>query len=273
LPKARVAPNFEGRDLPMPSLPVYIKLDRLICHREGSGWRRTEPYLWTIFFAIDGQHIRLTEQFRLEGEAQFHFTPGSHGNLGVHAVTSGQVIRIPQAIGSWETELHPIKVPFFNYNIPGMVGVVTVLMEEENVSAQGAEAGHDALNRYVRQAVNQSIKDFDVRDIDVENIQASIKAYFAGKVSSFVDGIEVAVSGAVRSAQNLIQNLWSLLDRDELIGYEIWDYNSVELGKAPGPIKFSRRWEVGANGDWELFGQVWVGKKDGPTGEVEVEIE
>ena len=170
-------------------LPFTVHLKRLLCHQEGSGWRKTEPYLWTIFFKIDGENLSLTDDFKLQGEVDFHFNSGSHGNLGIEAVKSGETIHIPLETGLFQAELQPIQVPFFNYQIPGIIGVVAVLMVKENVSAEGAEAGHKALNDYVRQAVNQAVRDFDVKEIDVENIQASIRKYFSEQVEQFVEGI------------------------------------------------------------------------------------
>jgi hypothetical protein len=39
-----------ARDL----LRVWMKLDNIRCYDEGDGWGDAEPYLWTVFFKIDG---------------------------------------------------------------------------------------------------------------------------------------------------------------------------------------------------------------------------
>ncbi|MCI4666778.1 MAG: hypothetical protein MRZ79_01360 [Bacteroidia bacterium] len=238
------------------SLPINAHLKRLICHQEGTGWRKTEPYLWTIFFKIDGEQVSLSKEFELKGEAFFKFSEGSHGNLGIESVNSGETIHIPLDVGLFETTLRPIEVPFFNYEIPGIIGVVAVLMEKENVSKAGAEAGHKALNDYVQKAVNQAIRDFDVKIIDVENIQESIRKYFQAKVESFVDGIELAVEEAVKQAQNIFQNIWALIDKDDLIGYQIWDINQQELLQNNKSLPLQKRWVSDELGDWELIGDI-----------------
>ncbi len=237
-------------------LPFSAHLRRLTCHREGSGWRKTEPYLWTIFFKIDGEHLRLTETFKIEGEVSFKFAEGSHGNLGVSSMEAGETIEVPLSTGLFQSELQPIDVPFFNYKIPGIIGIVAVLMEKENVSRQGAEAGHKALNDYVRRAVNDAVQSFDVKEIDVENIQDSIRVYFSQEVESFVEGIEEAVADAVRDAQNIFQNIWSLIDRDNLVGYRIWDVNHSDLEAHDFRFPLKVRWQGPEVGDWELTGEI-----------------
>ena len=244
--------------------PVHIRLRHLHCHRESSRWRATQPYLWNIFFRIDGSCVHLTDKFDLVGEADFYCSPGSHGNLGVDAVSPGSVTVIPPEVGHWDCTLAPIPVPFFNYQVPPLLGVITVLMEQENVSAKGAEAGHQALNRYVQAAVNEAIRDFHVQEIDVENIQGSIKAYFARRVASFVEGIEAAVAQAVRQAQTVWQNLWALIDQDDLVGFEVRDLSLAELEAAGGRIDLHLRWDTPNCGDWELQGYVGLGEDPAP---------
>ena len=123
-----------------------------------------------------------------------------------------------------------------------MVGVVVVLMMEKNVTEAGAEAGHKALNDFVQKAVNQAIGEFDVKEIDVENIQPSIKEYFARKTESLVEGVEDAVKGAIVKSQNIFENLWTFIDQDELVGYQVWDYNQAEIEEAGGKLPLKKRW-------------------------------
>ncbi|MEO0899366.1 MAG: hypothetical protein AAFY71_23340 [Bacteroidota bacterium] len=235
---------------------VHVHLRELICKKEGNSWRKTEPYLWTIFFKIDGEHVNLSEKFKLSGEVPFHFSKGSHGNLEIDEIKGGQSVGIPIEMGVFQTTLTPIQVPFFNYEIPGILGVITVLMEKENVSSEGAEAGHKALNEFVQKAVTTAVHEFDVKNIDVENIQESIRIYFAAEVEKFVEGIEEAVASAVVEAQNIFQNLWALLDRDDLIGYKIWDVNLDELQESQGNYPLHVVWNAEKTGHWELIGEI-----------------
>ncbi len=81
-------------------LPTTVKLSSIHCRDEADGIGNAEPYLWTIFFKIDGETIKHTPgQFVLNGNAVFKFGPGSHENLGTHAVDPGDTVQIPPAIG------------------------------------------------------------------------------------------------------------------------------------------------------------------------------
>lgn len=127
----------------METLNVVLKLNEIICHDEGDGWGSAEPYLWVIFFKIDGLSV-WQNGIMLGGEADFRFSYGSHNNLPNHHVDAGDIVQIPSNVGEWSTILQPIEIDDFQGNIieiPGIVGVVTVLMEEDNVTSSGAEAG------------------------------------------------------------------------------------------------------------------------------------
>jgi len=233
-----------------------VRLRKLTCLEKVSSWRRTEPYLWVVMFKIDGSCVQLSESFQLEGEAEFFFSQGSQGNLGGDPMDKGENLLIPSTVGGWESALSPISVPFFNYTIPGMLGVIAVLMEKKNVSMAGAEAGHKALNERVRKAVNQALKGFDVKKIDVENIQDSIKQYFSDQVDGFIHEIEEAVTQAVMQSQNILQNIWSFIDRDELIGFHVWDVDQKELEQMKTPFHLHHTWETEKLGIWEIEGEI-----------------
>jgi hypothetical protein len=74
----------------------------------------------------------------------------------------------------------------------------------------------------------------------------------------------------------MFQNLWTLLDKDDLIGFVVWDFNQKELIEQEGIIDFSQRWDVGAKGDWEVCGSFYLdGKEPGPdhSGLIDVHLE
>lgn len=214
------------------------------------------PYLWTIMFRIDGESIHLTKEFQLEGEPLVNLHEGSHGNLKVEEVVEGQKIPIPQELGLWQTHLQPIEVPFFNYAIPGSLGVIAVLMLERNVSDDGADIGLRALQEFAIKAVNQSVSEFDVKHIDVENIQPSIKQYFATQVAKLEPGIESAVTKAIFFGQNILQNIWTVFDRDQLVGYKVWDIQARDLKESGGTISLEATWESEKLGTWMIEGEV-----------------
>lgn len=228
-------------------LRVWLHLDRIHCYDEADGWGDAEPYLWTVFFKIDGTTVRLLESLQLSGSTTLHTTPGSHGNLGTEDVDPGDTVTIPAVIGEWETILQPIPVPSsirpLAEDLPGIIGVVCVLMEEDNVTDDGAEAGHRALDNAVQTALNEiiatrSLTNQEVTDEELEQFKKTIK----DKVAS-----------AVQKQQNFFEDLWSWLNEDDTIGTQIWFFDQDDL--ASNETKnFSERWKN--EGDWELFGHI-----------------
>jgi hypothetical protein len=229
-------------------LAVWLELDRVHCYDEGDGIGNAEPYLWTVFFKVDGDSVSLGDDLSLHGTATMHTTPGSHGNLGDTDVDAGDNVTVPSAIGEWQTTLRPIPIPDWLASlgvdkIGGVVGVCAVLMEEDWVSDSGAEAGHSALNDFVENAINTLIPQLgilhpEVTDEDIDALTA---------------GAEDQISAAVQAAQGAWDNFGSWLNADDQIGNKVWTFSHDTLVETPDQ-DFSKRWDN--EGDWELFGHV-----------------
>ncbi len=232
-----------ARDL----LRVALNLDHIHCYDEGDGWGDAEPYLWTVFFKIDGDTASLTESLTLSGTATVVGTPGSHGNLGTSDVDAGDNVSIPAAIGQWDTLLKPIPVPAslkpLVDDVAGVVGVVCILMEEDNVSDAGANAGHAALNGAVQSALD------DV----VATTSFSHQQPTDEEMAAYKAAIMQAVKDAIQNEQNFFENVWSWLNADDQIGSEFFQWGHDDLAGGVS-INFSKRWPN--EGDWELFGNI-----------------
>lgn len=229
-------------------LNVTFDLDRLVCHDEGDGWGNAEPYMWTVFFKIDGTTCRLGDDLFLEGTATIFTTPGSHGNLGDTDVDAGDTVNIPAAVGFQEMELVPIPVPEALVNLgvddaPAIAGCIVILMEEDNVSDSGANSGHQALNNAVQNALNSLIPTLGVSNqtISDEDIEA------------LTGSIQTQIENAIKDNQAWYENFWSWLNADDTIGTQVWKFSGDEL-KDNSPTTLHKRWE--SEGDWELFGSV-----------------
>lgn len=227
------------------TLDTWLRLDRVHCYDEGDGWGNAEPYLWAVFFKIDGDTVRLNDSLNLEGTATVVSTNGSHGNLDNTDVDAGDDVPVPEDVGSWHTRLKPIPVPLplsiLVPDVAGVAGVVVVLMEEDNVSDEGAVAGYNALVNEIQQRLNMLIPKLginhqDVTETDIEGLQ---------------NGISDAISNAVQEAQSGWQNFWSWLNADDQIGSKFFSFKHDSLA-AGNVIYFSQRW--GNEGDWEIFG-------------------
>jgi hypothetical protein len=232
------------------SLQAQLVLDRIRCHDEGDGIGSAEPYLWTVFFKLDGDTVALGDDLFLHGRATVIPTPGSHGNLGDTDVDEGEDLAIPSAIGELVTTLRPIPVPawvtdtFGVEDVGGVIGVVAVLMEEDDVSHAGAEAGHAALDAFVRQALDGLVPTLGITHPNVT----------PADVDALTKGAEEAISEAIGSAQSGWENFVSWLDADDQIGNAVFTFSHDSLAATP-VRRFSQRWEN--EGDWELVGRVF----------------
>ncbi|MFT5834543.1 MAG: hypothetical protein ACI97N_002183 [Cognaticolwellia sp.] len=241
-------------------IQLQIALHTLSLHKKRTSWGNAEPYLWNIFFRVDGEAITINPDFTISGKAIFSFSKGSHNNLR-GSIHRDNILHIPQDIGIWETELHPIKIPYFEQYVPGIAGVVSVLMEENNVSNEGAEAGRLALSQQVQKAVNDALRDFNPKVIDINDVQNSIANHFQKTIESFSDGIEKHVIEAIKSRQSLLQNVWSLIKADALVGFHVWKFDHRDIETQGGTIHFNHKWNSNKFGDWEVFGKMQELKK------------
>ena len=233
--------------MPRNVIRVNLELDRIHCHDEGDGWGNAEPYLWTVFFKLDGNTVQLTESLTLSGPPTTHNTPGSHGNLGDTDVDAGDNVTIPASIGEWETYLKPIPAPAslssLLQDVGGVVGVVAILMEEDNVTDAGANAGHVALNGAVRDALQEIINTRSLSNQDVSEAE----------IQGFSAAIETKIKDAIVNQQNFFENFWSWINSDDTIGVKVFVFKHDDLDPAT-TTNFSHRWPN--EGDWEIFGHI-----------------
>ena len=84
----------------MNATAVTIALNNIRCFDEGDGIGSAEPYLWTVFFKIDGNTAHILPSTSLAGSATVVSTPGNHGDLGPAAsdVDPGDNVAIPAAL-------------------------------------------------------------------------------------------------------------------------------------------------------------------------------
>ncbi len=232
-----------------PRFPIglWIRVEHIKCYDEADGWGNAEPYLWTVFFKVDGDTVSLNDAGKLIGSATVVSTPGSHGNLGTSDVDAGDDVLVPDAIGSWQTVLKPIPVanslkPLVGNDLPGFAGVVCILMEEDNVSDSGAEAGHQALNDAVQEAVDEIIATRD----------AAHKEPSKEEIEQFKGVIKSKLTNAIENSLSFFGGIWAWLNEDDEIGDEVLFHDHDELA-TQHVIDFSEHWKNG-NGDWELFG-------------------
>ncbi|MEU4745116.1 hypothetical protein AB0G02_32295 [Actinosynnema sp. NPDC023658] len=240
---------------------MTTRLTRLHCHDEGDGWGNAEPYLWAVFFKIDGDSYVVQQGAGLVGSPIIVSSNGSHGNLGNTDVDAGDDVTVPEGIGSFSTVLKPIPVndPFIaslfpDGNLPGITGVVVTAMEEDGWPDSLANDGYSAFVNAVHLAVVKVAADF----------QHATHAPTPAEIKAAVDQVKSSAATSVRTQVKGSMDAWELLwfgtfgDNDDSVGTEAFTTDCDAL-KAMPDIDFSRRWneETAEDGDWELFG--WFG--------------
>ncbi len=119
------------------AIHLKTQLVDILCRDEADGIGNAEPYLWPVFFKIDGDSFAV-DAVGLIGFPTIIATNGNHGNLGDTDVDQGDRVVIPEALGTQTTLLKPIPVNdptlrmVIGDDLPGIAGAVVVLMEQDS---------------------------------------------------------------------------------------------------------------------------------------------
>ncbi len=232
----------------MRALNVRLKLNQIRCIDEGDGSTSAEPYLWTVFFKIDGDTARLSPLLMLRGTATVQGTPVNQGNLPDHDVDPGEVIAIPSLIGEFNTVLKPILLerPIGNVReVGGVVGCIAILMAD-NTQGSAIAKGHTALDKAVRECLDQLVPTLGfAHSQPTEADLAAMRSKIAG-----------AVTRAIKGSVSVWEWLRGFDSMDDRIGSGIFYYDHTQLEQAVGTpgLEIHRCWS--SEGDWELRGRV-----------------
>lgn len=242
------------------TLNVDVSLENLHCHDEGDGWGNAEPYLWPCFFKIDGDSFAVEAGSGLIGSPTIESRNGSHGNLGADDVDEGDDVPIPESLGLWRTKLKPIPINDAGLralvredNLPGIIGVVVAVMEEDGWTDSIANAGYQAFVDAVHLGVVKVAASF--QKAIAKPTEAEIKAA-VGQVKAAAGE---SVRAAVKNAMSGFQLIWygTFGDNDDQIGSEAFVSDSDALTGSLG-VDISRRWsgDESGDGDWEISGRI-----------------
>jgi hypothetical protein len=248
----------------MNPIDVKLKLDNLHCYDEGDGPGSAEPYLWTVFFKIDGDTAVVNPSLTLQGTASVFGTPGNHGDLPNNDVDPGENVAIPSVIGEFNTRLKPIPLqqPVGGFTqVGGVMGAITVLMEEDNTPGSAIADGHNALNKAVRDGLNALIPTLNFAH--QEPTDAEIEA-MKTKIGD-------AVSKAVANGVGVWDWLSGFGNMDDQIGSEVFRFSHKQLEEQGGAgIDILKRFKN--EGDWEIQGRVTALPVPTQTGSLTVSI-
>ncbi|MEO7261303.1 MAG: hypothetical protein ABI047_08635 [Jatrophihabitantaceae bacterium] len=242
-------------------LSLSTVLETVHCFDEGDGIGSAEPYLWPVFFKIDGDSFAV-ESVGLIGFPVIEARNGHHGNLGDSDVDDGDDVPVPPELGQWQTTLKPIPVndPTFRAligeDLPGIAGVAVVLMEEDGWPDSLANTGYSALTDAITLAVAQIAAGF----------QHATHAPTKEEITAAISTVKDTAAGTVRDAIKGQMSGWQLLwygtfgNNDDTIGSEVWTVSQDEFvhedGTTTPVIDFVRHWDSdeAGDGDWQLSG-------------------
>lgn len=140
-------------------LTISLGLDFIHCFDCGEKGE-AEPYLITYFFKMDGSCISVKRnadgRYYFEGKPK-KYTPATFSGQGDLADNTGDVIRsgdhkdIPLSVGRLKDEVIPISVEGSNDQLPGLLGMIYFL-EEEDAGKGNATDGlkiYDRLDHFI----------------------------------------------------------------------------------------------------------------------------
>ena len=227
---------------------AFIDLESLECIDEADGIGSAEPYLWTVFFKIDGETAFVDSLFSLTGTSTVVGTSGNHGNLPNHDVDPGEVIPIPSELGDFETVLRPIPLqsPIGSTDaVSAVVGCIAVLMEEDGTNNSSVAKGHAALDAAVKQALDELIPTLNLgHDEPTEE-----------ELTAMEEKIADAVSSAIEDDVGLWDWISVAGDMDDKVGSAVFHFSQRALVEAGADgIPLSKRWDD--EGEWQLTGRI-----------------
>ena len=243
--------------------PVKVTLSNIHCYDEGDSIGSAEPYLWTVFFKIDGDTAHVNTGMFLEGTATVVATPGNHGDLGPGGVDGGEDVPIPPELGEFSTILTPIPVDGnTTTNLPGVVGCVVILLEQDSTPDHAVATGHQTLNDAVQQALNDLIPTLHLGHTSPSD----------DDIKKLTDKIGKQVEDAISDQVSIWDWLKVLGNMDDKIGSAVFYKSQSDILSAlMDGIAIEQEWEN--EGDWKIMGRIgavidalqisWVHKPSG----------
>jgi hypothetical protein len=154
---------------------VEIDLARLIVRDAEEDFSGDEPYLWTIWFKIDGDRFDLRDRNR---GATVVSTSGSHRNLGESAVSMrpGAVVAIPDRVGRFGSVLKTLRGldPLSPQSRDRTTfGMIAVAMEEDGLSDGAIEAGRRAFVSTLQNQLDRAVR--TLSEPDMEELKDTLK--------------------------------------------------------------------------------------------------
>jgi hypothetical protein len=248
----------------MNKLDVHLKLTNIHCYDPGDGIGSAEPYLWSVFFKIDGETAFVNADGALQGTATVVSTRGNHRDLPRPSVNAGDDVPVTPALGEFTTQLVPIPLrkPILDLAfVGGVVGAIVVLMEQDATSDTAIAQGHHALDQAVQDSLNGLIPQLGIKAQDGLAVQ--------------IEAIKKQIGDTVMQAIQNDVSIWSWLgalgNMDDQIGGNVFRFSHDDLASfGVGGIGFHQRFTN--QGDWEIMGRIAAIPPNATTGSLHVAV-
>lgn len=257
-----------------------IWIEKLACIEERDPGM-AEPYLWAAFYRVDrdvllrvakkdpavldglpgnlvGRAYDLLETVEPDPAEFLYAPPGEHGNLG-GGMAAGKTRLVPSALGFWTTELVRGEAPARLPTAALRLGVVAVLLEQDNTPGRVAEKIHqEAFLAPVRARLREVIggrarKLLGVLASGDDRTEAGVLSspdpmLNEDLVRSLVDGIRDRLEAEVAVFGN----------RDDIIGGLFAEWGADELFAQPRHLNRIWKEPESEDGEYRLSVRAWV---------------
>jgi hypothetical protein len=269
---------------------VTFFLHDLFCYFGADHNSDSEPYMWVLMFKIDGESI-YQDVNKVRGDPVFFFGPGNPGNLlGGESVPNGGNVKIPPEVGRWDTHLEALKFSATGYpvvEIPGMIGCLAVLFEENSTPNDAVAAGYAALQGLLTDTCRKVLG-----DIDLDEMAFAIQKIMTDQNKSVEEAARIAFDQRLGDARQTLASfaepvvfeaiaketdLAGAVSPDVCMGFSFhaYDQNQILNTEAPAPYchdyieimdSIFQNQAVPESGDWayNLHGSVWAHIKSVP---------
>ncbi|KWO83450.1 hypothetical protein WM31_00775 [Burkholderia ubonensis] len=242
-----------------------LKWDSLIVVTGGGGFNSgrpsVTPYLWVVFFKIDGSSVTIQQTLQpdnsityLSGAPVVIDTPSAHRDVGQDEIMPGGSRPIPQDIGSWIDQVTPIPVvdpalqSLLNEKAyPANFGFVAVaLVDGGHIPDHAIAAGYAMLVQQVKKRLLTLLSKLgpghtSITDDDINSVTA---------------GIQDEVMGAIKDAMSFWEKLWAISGEDHMIGSFIGHWSRDEFATNGETKAIAISTPEGAYGVWSIAGSV-----------------
>lgn len=167
---------------------------------------RISVVLWPVLVKIDGNTAHVTAQTALAGSCTVTGTTGV-GSIG--DLRANGSISISPVIGQFATAIRPIAVDLSlqslaGPNVPGIVGLLAVVIDRRGLEADALIAGHAALKDAVETAVNNLIPTFNfghqqITSDDIKSLVNQVQTKVENTIRQHLDGWLDSINALFRS--------------------------------------------------------------------------